>query len=129
MPDTTANQARNPQLLSQPIRVGSPLARLVGVICLPTGALINAAMGPVTGKGTSELGLLRGLTAAFSPGDVLLADAFYCNYFLIAAMQAAGVMCCLLRMERGSQIFAVASGSEFAIIVSVGRNLKSDLSG
>jgi len=91
MPDTAANQACYPQLLSQAIGVGSPLARLVGVICLSTGALIDAAMGPFTGKGTSELGLLRQLASAFSPGDVMLADAFYCNYFLIAAMQAAGV--------------------------------------
>jgi len=91
MPDTAANQACYPQLTSQAVGVGSPLARLVGVICLSTGALIDAAMGPFTGKGTSELGLLRKLASAFSPGDVMLADAFYCNYFLIAALQAAGV--------------------------------------
>ncbi len=91
MPDTAANQACYPQLTSQAVGVGSPLARLVGVICLSTGALIDAAMGPFTGKGTSELGLLRKLAAAFSPGDVMLADAFYCNYFLIAALQAVGV--------------------------------------
>jgi hypothetical protein len=77
--------------LSQAIGVGSPLARLVGVICLSTGALIDAAMGPFTGKGTSELGLLRQIEAAFCAGDVMLADAFYCNYFLIAALQRAGV--------------------------------------
>jgi hypothetical protein len=91
MPDTAANQACYPQLLCQAIGVGSPLARLVGVICLSTGALIDAAMGPFTGKGARELGLLRKLEAAFSPGDVMLADAFYCNYFLIAGLQAAGV--------------------------------------
>jgi hypothetical protein len=91
MPDTAANQARYPQLASQAIGVGSPLARLVGVICLSTGALLDAAIGPFTGKGTSELGLLRKLEAAFSPGDVMLADAFYCNYFVIAALQGAGV--------------------------------------
>jgi hypothetical protein len=91
MPDTVANQAIYPQLSSQALGVGSPLARLVGVICLSTGALIDAAMGPFTGKGTSELGLLRKLAAAFCPGDVMLADAFYCNYFLIASLQATGV--------------------------------------
>jgi hypothetical protein len=91
MPDTAANQARYPQLASQAIGVGSPLARLVGVICLSTGALLDAAIGPFTGKGTSELGLLRKLEAAFSPGDVMLADAFYCNYFVIAALQGVGV--------------------------------------
>lgn len=91
MPDTAANQARYPQLSSQAAGVGSPLARVVAVTCLSTGALIDAAMGPFTGKGTSELGLLRQLEAAFCPGDVMLADAFYCNYFLIAALQRAGV--------------------------------------
>jgi hypothetical protein len=91
MPDTPANQACYPQPSSQAPGVGSPLARLVGVICLSTGALLDAAMGPHAGKGTSELGLWRRLTSAFSPGDVMLADAFYCNYFLIAALQAMGV--------------------------------------
>jgi hypothetical protein len=91
MPDTAANQACYPQLSSQAIGVGSPQARLVGVICLSTGALIDAAVGPFSGKGTSELGLLRQLEAAFCPGDVMLADAFYCNYFVIAALQAAEV--------------------------------------
>ena len=91
MPDTVANQACYPQPCSQAPGVGSPLARLVGVICLSTGALLDAAMGPHAGKGTSELGLWRRLTSAFSTGDVMLADAFYCNYFLIAALQAMGV--------------------------------------
>ena len=91
MPDTPANQACYPQPSSQAPGVGSPLGRLVGVICLSTGALIDAAMGPHAGKGTSELGLLRRLVSAFSPGDVMLADALYCNYFLIAALQAMGV--------------------------------------
>jgi hypothetical protein len=91
MPDTAANQACYPQPSSQAPGVGSPLARLVGVICLSTGALLDAAMGPHSGKGTSELGLWRRLTSAFSCGDVMLADAFYCNYFLIAALQAMGV--------------------------------------
>jgi hypothetical protein len=91
MPDTAANQACYPQPSSQATGVGSPLARLVGVICLSTGALLDAAMGPHAGKGTSELGLLRKLVSVFSPGDVMLADAFYCNYFLIAALQEMGV--------------------------------------
>ena len=91
MPDTAANQACYPQPSSQAVGVGSPLARLVAVICLSTGALLDAAMGPHAGKGTSELGLLRQLVSAFFPGDVMLADAFYCNFFLIAALQALGV--------------------------------------
>jgi Transposase DDE domain len=71
--------------------VGFPLARIVAVICLSTGAVWDAAMGAFEGKGNSELGLLRNLSAAFCAGEVMLADAFYCNYFVIAALQAAGV--------------------------------------
>jgi hypothetical protein len=58
---------------------------------LSTGAVLEAAVGPLEGRGHSELDLFRGLTAAFFPGDVMLADALYCNYFLIATMQSAGV--------------------------------------
>lgn len=91
MPDTAENQACFPQPSSQAEGVGFPLARVVGVICLATGALIDAAIGPHAGKGSSELGLLRRLGTAFSVGDLMLADAFYCNYFLIATLIAAGV--------------------------------------
>jgi Transposase DDE domain len=91
MPDTKENQACYPQPGSQAPGVGFPLARVVAVICLATGAVLDAAMGPYSGKGTSELGLLRQLSAAFQPGDIMLADAFYCNYFLIASLKAAGI--------------------------------------
>jgi Transposase DDE domain len=91
MPDTPENQERYPQPESQAEGVGFPLARIIAVICLSTGAVMEAAMGPYSGKGSSELGLLRSLGAAFSAGDVMLADAFYCNYFLIAMLWAAGV--------------------------------------
>jgi hypothetical protein len=91
MPDTPENQARYPQPSSQAPGVGFPLARLLGVICLSTGAVLEAAMGPHAGEGSSELGLLRALQGAFAPGDVALADSFYCNYFTIAMLQAAGV--------------------------------------
>jgi hypothetical protein len=90
MPDTLENQASYPQPHSQAPGVGFPLMRLVAVVCLATGALIDAAIGPHEGKGSSELGLPRGLGKAFSAGDLVLADAFYC-YFVIATLLAAGV--------------------------------------
>lgn len=91
MPDTDENQSRYPQPSSQALGVGFPLARMVWVICLATGAALDAATGPFKGKGNSELGLFRRLGAAFQPGDVMLADALYCNYFLIAMLLDAGV--------------------------------------
>ena len=91
MPDTQENQAVYPQPSTQAPGVGFPLARLVMVICLATGAALDMAVGPHSGKGSGELGLVRGLLAGFAPNDVMLADALYCNYFLIATLMAAGV--------------------------------------
>jgi hypothetical protein len=71
--------------------VGFPIARILAVICLSTGAVLEAATCPYEGAGNSELGLLRALGEVFSAGDVMLADTFYCNYFIIATLQAAGV--------------------------------------
>lgn len=102
MPDTPENQARYLQPTTQAPGVGFPLARLVGVICLSTGALIDAAIGPHAGKETGELGLLRSLQSAFLPGDVMLADALYCSYFLLATLQRAGVD--VLVAQHGSRI-------------------------
>lgn len=91
MPDTPSNRTRFPQPSSQAAGVGFPLACPVAVICLATGAVLEAAVGRSGGKGTGELALFKDLHATFSPGDVVLADALYCTYWLIAAMLAAGV--------------------------------------
>jgi hypothetical protein len=91
MPDTPDNQARYPQPSSQRRGVGFPLARVVGVICLATGAVVDAAIGPFEGKDHGELHLFGELLGAFGAGDVMLADALYCSYWLIATLQAAGV--------------------------------------
>ena len=51
MPDTQANQASYPQPDSQKSGLGFPLCRLVGIICLSSGALLNASMAAHKGKG------------------------------------------------------------------------------
>jgi len=102
MPDTEENQAVYPQPSTQAPGVGFPQARVVMVICLATGAALDMAVGPHSGKGTGELGLVRSLLGSFCPGDVMLADALYCNYFLIATLMAAGVD--VLFEQNGSRI-------------------------
>jgi len=102
MPDTQENQAVYPQPSTQAAGVGFALARVVMVICLATGAALDMAVGPHSGKGTGELGLVRRLLKGFRPGDVMLADALYCNYFLIAALMGAGVD--VLFEQNGSRI-------------------------
>lgn len=91
MPDTEANQVRFPQPGGQAPGVGFPLARLVGVISLSNGAVLDAAMAAYQGKGTGEHGLFRGLNGSFIEGDVMLADGYYCSYFLIADFIRRGV--------------------------------------
>ena len=113
MPDTQENQAVYPQPSTQASGVGFPLARLVMVICLATGAALDMAVGPYSGKGTGELGLVRRLLKGFRPGDVMLADALYCNYFLIATLMAVGVD--VLFEQNGSRITDFRRGQSLGV--------------
>lgn len=90
MPDTPENQAQFPQQRNQKEGLGFPIARLVGLLCLATGAVLETAMGPYAGKTGSEHALLRDLVDSIRAGDVILADRYYCAYFLIALLRARG---------------------------------------
>jgi hypothetical protein len=52
--DTQENQAEYPQPASQKQGLGFPVLRLVVLLCLATGALIDAAMGPRARAATSS---------------------------------------------------------------------------
>ncbi len=91
MPDTPENQAKYPQQKNQKPGLGFPIARLVGLICLGSGAVLDAAMGPYKGKGASEHTLFRQLLDSVKPSDVVLADRYYCSYFMIALLLALEV--------------------------------------
>jgi hypothetical protein len=91
MPDTPANQATYPQPRSQKPGLGFPLCRLVGILCLGSGAMLNAAIGRYHGKGGDEQTLLRSILDTLERGDVLLGDAFYATYFLLCALSKRGI--------------------------------------
>lgn len=91
LPDTPANQTTYPQQSGQKPGLGFPICRIVGITCLASGALLNAAMGPFKGKGGSEQTLLRTLYDTLETGDLLLGDAFYATYFLLAELRLRGV--------------------------------------
>ncbi len=91
MPDTAENQAAYPQAKTQAPGLGFPIARLLVVFSLAVGTVLEAAIGPYQGKQTSELALLRQVIDQFQPGDIALADRFFCSYWVIAALQARGV--------------------------------------
>jgi hypothetical protein len=84
MPDTSANQLCFPQPPQQEDGVGFPLARLVGIISLSNGAILNGTIGCCRGKGTGEHSLFRQIEENFTEGDVMLADGYFCSYWLIA---------------------------------------------
>lgn len=91
MPDTPANQAEYPQPTTQEPGLGFPMARLVLLLSLATAMVKDMAMGPYAGKETGETALLRELLERFQSGDILLADRYYCSYFLIALLLERGV--------------------------------------
>ena len=89
--DTQANQALYPQQSGQKPGLGFPICRIVGVTCLSSGAVLDAAMGSFKGKGSGEQALLRTLLNTFESGDVMLGDAFYGTYFLLVELQSRNV--------------------------------------
>jgi Transposase DDE domain len=101
MPDTAANQAAYPQNPAQRPGLGFPIARLVVVFCLATGAALEAAIGRYQGKQTGENALFRRLWDEYQPGDVSLGDRSYSSYFEIASLKQRGVdSVCRLHQRR-----------------------------
>ncbi len=91
MPDTPANQAAFPQPATQKPGLGFPICRLVALSCLASGALLEVATAPYLGKGNDEQSLLRTLLDHIEPGSIVLGDAFFATYFLLAELQRRGV--------------------------------------
>jgi len=90
-PDTPANQAVYPQLKAQRPGLGFPLIRLVVLLTFATAALVGAAYGPVKGKESGETALFRTLLEQLQRGDVVVADRYFCSYWMIALLQQRGV--------------------------------------
>ena len=91
MSDTPENQEAYPQNSQQKKGLGFPIARMVVLLSLGSGMLTGMAVGPYAGKETGESALLRSLLGRFKRGDILLADRYYCSYFMIALLQERGI--------------------------------------
>jgi putative transposase len=101
MPDTAANQREYPQNPAQRPGLGFPIARLVVIFCLATGAVLEAAIGRYQGKQTGENALFRRLQDEYQSGDVSLGDRYYSSYFDIALLKQRGVdSVCRLHQRR-----------------------------
>jgi hypothetical protein len=88
MYDTEENQQEYPQAKNQHEHRGFPLARIVGIFCLATGALIDAEIGSFW---VSESQLFWRICSRLNPGDVALADRLYGTYNNIAILLGRGV--------------------------------------
>jgi hypothetical protein len=91
MPDTPENREVYPQPVVQQPGIGFPLARVAVLLSLATGACHDLAIAPYAGKGTGETTLLRRMYGSLCPGDVVLADALFDNYFLACELRQLGV--------------------------------------
>lgn len=90
MPDTPANQTSYPQPGSQKPGLGFPQVRMVALLSLAVGAVLDVALGPHKGKHTGETALFRQLHHHLHDGDVLLADRYFCGYFHLALVRQRG---------------------------------------
>jgi hypothetical protein len=90
MPDTPGNQKDYPQPEEVKPGLGFPLLRLVVVFCLSAGTVLDAAMARWSGKGTGEVSLFRQLDDVLDPGDVLLGDRIYSDFWEVARARARG---------------------------------------
>jgi putative transposase len=87
MPDTEENQKAFPQPASQKPGLGFPMIRMVLLLSLASAAVTGMAYGPYKGKETGETALLRQLLDDVAAGTVLLADRYYCSYWMVALAQ------------------------------------------
>ena len=92
MPDTGENQQEYPKSKKLKAGVGFPLLRLVVVFSLAVGTALDAAPGRFRGtKEASELALFRTLDDALEPGDVLLGDRLYSDFWDVARLHGRGI--------------------------------------
>jgi hypothetical protein len=88
MPDTARNQAAYPQPGGQKPGCGFPVAGFVSVLCLATGALVNAY---ITTCNVHDLVLFYHVRGSFAAGDIFLADRGFASYAEMALFARRGV--------------------------------------
>jgi Transposase DDE domain len=105
MPDTSKNQKAYPKPSHFPDGVGFPIMRLVVIFSLAVGTVLDAAMGRFHGKRSGELSLFRTLDDVLDPGDILIGDRLFANFWDVARLHARGIDI-VMRMHAGrSQVW------------------------
>ena len=91
MPDTAANQQAYPQPSTQTPGVGFPLARIVALLSFHSGAIRELAIAPYAGKETGETALFRQMFDRLNPGEIVVGDTYFGNWWTIAMLKSRGV--------------------------------------
>lgn len=91
MPDTQVNQECFPQQNNQKPGLGFPIARIVVLTSMDAGTIIDYVIAPYQGKGTGETSLFSQMFDSLNPGDILMADRYYCTYAIITMLKLKGV--------------------------------------
>jgi len=90
MPDTPANQELFPQHGNQKAGAGFPIARLLIIVSLTVGTILDYAVGAYRGKGTGEQSLLREVKDSIKKDDIILGDRYFPSFFVIADLYEIG---------------------------------------
>jgi hypothetical protein len=91
MDDTEENQAEYPQSRNQKKGLGFPLLRLVVLLSLSVGTVLECAIGPCRGKNTGEQSLFRQMGETLKPSDIVLGDRLYDCYRDIVCLKTRGI--------------------------------------
>jgi len=89
--DTPENQRVYPQSGAPQPGLGFPFLRYVVLLGLATATVQDLALGPHQGKETGAPALARQVLSRLRPGDVVVADRYYCSYWLVVLLRAMGV--------------------------------------
>lgn len=90
MPDTIKNKEFFQKHTNHAGMVGYPMARLVVLMSLATGTVVDYALGASRGKETGEHALLRSMLDSINEGDLILGDRYYPSFFLISDIISRG---------------------------------------
>ncbi|MCD4848251.1 MAG: IS4 family transposase [Candidatus Aegiribacteria sp.] len=97
MPDTEELQVLYPQHNTQKEGCGFPTMRIMAAFSLATGALIALSRSALS---IGENTLFRGMWDILDPGDVVLADRYFCNYTNFFYLEQRDVDCVMRNHQR-----------------------------
>ena len=124
MADTPENQADYPQHGNQKKSCGFPILRLLAVMSLSMGTVVDYAVSAYKGKGTGEQSLLREIFSCIENDEIVLGNRYFPSFFLMAD-KTLGLMGFSVVRLSDTMTFALASAWGNRIILPAGKNQRN----